>query len=151
MKQLTQSNVFGEMLVFNVKKTKELKRNMVKVPINSYASRLIYDEKSITKLLFNTISEQKMNTYIKGIAGAAGIEKEVTNHTGRHTFATCWLKKTKDLAQLQVLLGHSNITETMIYVHVDDDMLRGEMKNFETLIFSEIKKTPDPSSEEPDA
>ena len=54
--------------------------------------------------------------------------------------ATCWLKKTKDLAQLQALLGHSNIAETMIYVHVDDDMLRGEMRNFDKLIFADIKK-----------
>ncbi len=136
MKQLTQGNVIGEMLVFNVKKTKQVKKNMVKVPLNSYASRLIADENSETKLLFNTISEQKMNTYIKEIVASAEIHKEVTNHTGRHTFATCWLKKTKDLAQLQVLLGHSNITETMIYVHVDDEMLRGEMKNFESLVFS---------------
>lgn len=136
LKQLTTSNIMGEMLVFNVKKTKEVKRNMVKVPLNSYAARLISDERSKTKLLFNTISEQKMNKYIKEIVTGAGILKEITNHSGRHTFATCWLKKTKDLAQLQVLLGHSNIAETMIYVHVDDDMLRGEMKNFDTLIFS---------------
>lgn len=141
LKQLTTSSVIGDMLVFNVKKTKSLKRNMVKVPINSYANQLIADEKSDTKLLFNTISEQKMNSYLKNdIAPAAGITKEITNHTGRHTFATCWLKKTKDLAQLQVLLGHSNIAETMIYVHVDDDMLRGEMKNFEAILFSDIKK-----------
>jgi site-specific recombinase XerD len=140
MKQLNAGNVMGGMLIFNVKKTKAVKQNMVKVPLNSYSLQLIADEKSPTKLLFNTISEQKMNTYIKEIVGAAGIEKEVTNHTGRHTFATCWLKKTKDLAQLQVLLGHSNIAETMIYVHVDDDMLRGEMKNFESLIFADEKK-----------
>ena len=139
MKQLTASNIFGEMLVFNVKKTKELKRNMVKIPLNSYAARLIAEEKSATKLLFNTISEQKMNTYIKEIVTGAGIQKDVTNHSGRHTFATCWLKKTKDLAQLQVLLGHSNIAETMIYVHVDDDMLRGEMRNFDQLIFADEK------------
>lgn len=135
MKQLTQGNVIGEMLIFNVVKTKQVKKNMVKVPLNSYASRLIADEKSTSKLLFNTISEQKMNTYIKKIVIAAGILKDITNHSGRHTFATCWLKKTKDLAQLQVLLGHSNIAETMIYVHVDDEMLRGEMKNFENSIF----------------
>jgi len=142
MKQLASGNVMGGMLVFNVKKTKAVKQNMVKVPLSSYSLQLIADEKSETKLMFNTISEQKMNTYIKEIVGGAGIEKEVTNHTGRHTFATCWLKKTKDLAQLQVLLGHSNIAETMIYVHIDDDMLRGEMKNFESLIFAD-EKTPD--------
>lgn len=141
MKQLTWSNIISDMLVFNVKKTKSVKKNMVKVPLNSYARQLIDDEKSNTKLLFNTISEQKMNAYLKNdIAPAAGITKDITNHTGRHTFATCWLKKTKDLAQLQVLLGHSNIAETMIYVHVDDEMLRGEMKNFENILFSDIKK-----------
>ena len=41
MKQLTQGNVIGEMLIFNVVKTKQVKKNMVKVPLNSYASRLI--------------------------------------------------------------------------------------------------------------
>jgi integrase/recombinase XerD len=147
MKLLTKTSIIADMLVFNVKKTKNTKRDMVKVPLNSYATRLIADENSLTKYLFNTITEQKMNVYIKEIASAAGIHKAVTNHSGRHTFATCWLKKTKDLAQLQVLLGHSNIAETMIYVHVDDEMLRGEMKNFDALIFSDIKKS---SPDEPE-
>jgi len=148
LKQLSVNSVVGDMLVFNVRKTKNIKRNMVKVPLSSYSNQLIADENSQTKALFNTISEQKMNVYIKEIVTDAKIYKDVSNHTGRHTFATCWLKKTKDLAQLQVLLGHSNIAETMIYVHIDDDMLRNEMKNFENLIFSDIKKS---APDEPEA
>ena len=42
-------------------------------------------------------------------------------HSARHTFATIFLRKTKDLATLKEIMGHSEFKETLVYAHVIDD------------------------------
>jgi site-specific recombinase XerD len=141
LKLLTDNNVIGKMLVFSVFKTKNTKDSMIKVPLSKQALQLIVDESSRTSKLFDCISDQKMNEYIKKICLDHGIFKHVTNHTGRHTFATLWMKETRSLAVLQKLLGHSDIKETMIYVHVDDQMLLDDMTIFQNLFQNRLQPT----------
>lgn len=141
LKLLTENNVVGRMLVFSVFKTKNTKDSMIKVPLTKQALQLIYDEERDDIRLFGCLSDQKMNEYIKKICEKAGIDKNVSNHTGRHTFATLWLKETKNLAVLQKLLGHSDIKETMIYVHVDDQMMMDDMTVFQNLFQKRLQLT----------
>jgi len=137
LKALTKNNVIGNMLVFTVHKTLNTKNNMIRIPLATQAMQLIIDEPDRSDKLFEVISDQKMNDYIKNICklDKVKIHKHISNHTGRHTFATNFLKKTKDLAALQILLGHSDIKETMIYVHVDDQLLIEDMTIFQNNIF----------------
>lgn len=72
------------------------------------------------------LPDQTMNRYLKDIAAIAGIDKGLTHKVGRHTFATLYLRKTKDIAALKEILGHSDISETLIYAHVlEESKLEG--------------------------
>jgi len=64
---------------------------------------------------------------IKRQAEAAGIEKTISPHTLRHSFATALLEGGADLRVIQVLLGHESIGTTEIYTHIDTSMLRKEI------------------------
>ena len=62
------------------------------------------------------------------LAEAAGIEKKVTPHVLRHTYATRMLRRGLDLREVQELLGHSNVATTQIYTHVDPEALRRKIQ-----------------------
>ena len=82
-------------------------------------------------LLFTTvISDQKINEYLKRIARKVGINKPLSSKAGRHTFATLFLQKTKDLATLKEIMGHSDYRETLIYAHVLEESKQEGVKFF---------------------
>lgn len=60
----------------------------------------------------------------------AGITKEISPHTLRHTYATDLLRATKNIRLVQKALGHSDISTTMIYTHIIDDEYEDALKNF---------------------
>ncbi len=70
------------------------------------------------------LSRNAVEELVKRYAKLAGIEKRVTPHTLRHSFATSLIKKWADIRAVQTLLGHSSITTTQIYTHVDDKHLQ---------------------------
>lgn len=64
---------------------------------------------------------------IKKLAEAAGIKKEISPHTMRHSFATHLLEGGANLRAIQQMLGHENIATTEIYLHIDRTHLRNEI------------------------
>ena len=69
-------------------------------------------------------------TIIKELALAAGIQKTVSPHTFRHSFATHLLEGVADLRAVQEMLGHESITSTEIYTHLDREYLREAIISF---------------------
>ncbi len=67
---------------------------------------------------------------IKELALKAGIKKGVSPHTFRHSFATHLIEGGADLRAVQEMLGHSSITTTEIYTHIDRDYLKSVIKDF---------------------
>jgi integrase/recombinase XerD len=68
--------------------------------------------------LGHRLSEQSVRFMIKKYARSSGIDKEVTPHMFRHTFATLLLEAEVDIRYIQQLLGHSTIATTQIYTHI---------------------------------
>jgi integrase/recombinase XerD len=69
-------------------------------------------------------------TIVKNASVAAGITKNISPHTFRHSFATHLLQNGADLRAIQQMLGHESITTTEIYMHVDRSHLRKVMEEF---------------------
>ncbi len=72
-----------------------------------------------TNRLHRGLSTQSVRRMIRHIIATTGIDKHVTPHTFRHTFATLLLEEDVDVRYIQSLLGHSSIATTQIYTHVN--------------------------------
>ena len=91
------------------------------VPMNKYAQKLWTE---IVQTNYAHSSEQNMNRLLKSIAPDLQINKKITYHTSRHTFATAILRLGGKLHDVKDLLGHNSIKTTMIYAHVTNEDLQ---------------------------
>lgn len=123
-KQLRLEQIGKDSFTYYRIKNRNSKPEPIIVPLSDPAKQIIEElAGNRTKgLIFqNLITDQKINEYLKKIAETCGIQKALSCKSGRHTFATIYLRKTKDLASLKEILGHSELRETLIYAHVLDE------------------------------
>lgn len=99
----------------------------IKNYINNIRSKQKINPKHSDILFLNSrgaqISRQMVFLIIKEIVRKAGIQKNISPHTFRHSFATHLLQNGADLRFIQEMLGHSSITTTEIYTHLNTEEL----------------------------
>jgi len=136
VKRLKHDNIINDTIVLRPQKLRNITDELQKIPLCLSAKKLIVDagKQKVKGRIFDTFCDPVTNRYLKKIAAYVGIEKNLHFHISRHTFATLFLEKTSDLATLQKLLGHANITQTMIYAHVSETKKKKQIMVFDNYI-----------------
>ena len=105
--------------------------------LDKYRSELIKHQKDYEELFLNNrgtpITRQGMYKLLKQIAIKAGINKEISPHILRHSFATHLLNNGADLRTIQELLGHSDISTTQIYTHVSKEHIKNAYLEYDKI------------------
>lgn len=124
--RMNHDNIIGDTLIFSAEKTTKLHR----IPISKTARRFL-DPDTVFPGKF---TPEYINRELKHIAKAVGIQKVLTFHVSRHTFATQFLLCGGNVVNLQKILGHSKIEETMVYVHVVEEIKDREIHNMDEIL-----------------
>jgi integrase len=135
VKRLIWPNVTREgkywLLEFRQKKT----NNPEWLPLSAEAAAIIQRQKDVqpserienpvpADAVFKLPAQQTIDKALKRWATRSGLEKRISFHTGRHTFATLGLKRGIDIYTMSKLLGHRSLESTQIYAKVVDESKR---------------------------
>lgn len=105
----------------------EIALDYLKIYINEYRNSMLkgyYTENIFLNNHGKNITRQGFFLIIKSIAKEKEIDKNITPHMLRHSFATHLLNNGADLRTIQEMLGHSNISTTQIYTNISSDILK---------------------------
>ncbi len=119
----------------------------VAVPLLEPAEELIaryatYHSEKVNRPIFPVPCNQAINRYLKTIAKAAGIRKNITFHMGRHTFATTiTLSQGVPIETVSKMLGHASLTITQLYAKIVDKKVMDDMAQLKKLYSSKGKES----------
>jgi site-specific recombinase XerD len=117
-----------------IKKKRQKTKNWCTIPLLEPAIQLMDKYKENPRCIANgcvlpVLSNQKMNAYLKEISDLCGINKNLSTHTARHTFATTvTLANQVSMEVVSKMLGHSSINMTKKYARVVDDLVSRDMQ-----------------------
>ena len=98
--------------------------------INSDALKLMGERRGKNDLVFAGLAEERHRAELVDICYNAGIDKHITFHKLRHTFAVHMLEKTGNLMLLKELLHHDDIKSTLVYANIVETTKREALNNF---------------------
>lgn len=134
---LTIDNLFKEKKDHIIRFTQIKTSSSICVPLVKQAIDIIDKYKSIPErkvlgMLLPKISNQKINAYLKVIGDMAGVEKNITHHIARHTFATTiCLNNNMPMEDLSKLLGHQSVKTTAIYGRITENRLKNSINKLQ--------------------
>ena len=116
-----------------IRKAREKTDNMCDIPLLDIPRMILEKYKTHPECLKKrrvllVPSNQWMNSYLKEIADICGINKPLSTHVARHTFATVALANRVSMESVAKMLGHTDIRTTKIYARVLDKTVSEEMK-----------------------
>jgi site-specific recombinase XerD len=136
VKKLTEKNIRisfdGKLWIMTKRQKTNVQSNILllevpKIILEKYKSQLPNGD------LLPVLSNQKMNAYLKEIGDLCGIDKNLTFHLARHTFATTiTLAKGVPIETVSKMLGHTNIRTTQIYARITDSKVSNDMQELAT-------------------
>lgn len=129
IQKINSENIINNQLVYAAEKTKKFN----KINLNKTAQLMIQDT---DPLFLDSYTPEYINRELKKIASLLGIKKKITFHVARHTFATNFIDQGGNVVNLQKIMDHSNIRETMIYVHLVNNTLEVQINLLDNIIKS---------------
>lgn len=120
--ELDNSMIRGDSLYITPMKTRKMKKE-IRIPLTEMAKQFIQHHEG---RMFDKYSKPHINKDLKEIAKKADppIEKRITFHKSRHTFGASFMEAGNQIEVLKELLGHGNLSTTMIYAHITDQSRR---------------------------
>jgi len=135
VKKLSRKNIAigvdGDRWIYINRTKTDTRSNIPILPIASYLLEKYKDHPQVVnqEKLLPILSNQKMNSYLKEIADACGINKELTFHIARHTFATTvTLSNGVPIESVSKMLGHKNLKTTQHYAKILDLKVSNDMQ-----------------------
>lgn len=137
-------NVYGKGSKERIVPISNIAVNYLDLYINNYRSLLFIRKQKQTDALFlnnhgKRMTRQGLYKIIGIIAKSAGIDKEITPHVLRHSFATHLIECGADIRSVQELLGHENVVTTEVYTHIANNFIKNNYNEY----FNRSKKESD--------
>ena len=128
-------NVYGKGSKERIVPLSKIAINYLNLYIDNYRNELFVKNQKPTDALFlnnhgKRISRVGLYKMIQEVAKKQGIDKEITPHTLRHSFATHLIECGADIRSVQELLGHENVITTEIYTHLANNTIKNNYNEY---------------------
>ena len=129
IKKLTWGEIHRDKISIVQQKTKV----PLTIPLSEDMKMLLPKRRESNMIVFNLPSHTACQKWVKKLVRVAGIEKNISWHSGRHTFGTNLIKYDGNIAVASKLLGHTSIVNTQRYVKVNDEMKKSAISKLPSL------------------
>jgi integrase len=138
---LRTDDIQGNFIVKEMQKGRLRRKKTIRIPIRKKLLSLLNTENP-NQLVFDVpvYDNKRTNEYLKAIAEAAGINKPLSFHSARHTFAINSLILGIKIEVVSDILGHSKLTTTQRYARVVDTLREQEMNKWDKLAIEETNE-----------